>query len=248
MTPLQTAPRPNPGRRRLRRASGVLIAALVGGTVGAGVEGIRGGDASTAAPAHVAAATAPASAAAQPVAISSAALSAEQIYAQDGPGVVDIQVTGSSTQQADPFGRTDQQQGEGSGFVLDAKGDIVTNYHVIDGATKITVTLADGTSAVATLVGSDPSGDLAVIRISVPSDKLVPLTLATSDSVTPGERVVAIGSPFGYAKSITEGIVSGVDRHMTSPDNATISGAVQTDAAIDPGSSGRAADRRDRRR
>ena len=179
MTPLQTAPRPNPGRRRLRRSLTVLVAAVVGGTVGAGVEGIRGGDASSAAPATtVAAATTTAAATTQPVAITSTALSAEQIYAQDGPGVVDIQVTGSSSQQGDPYGRTDEQQGEGSGFVLDTKGDIVTNYHVIDGATKITVTLADGTKATATLAGSDASTDLAVIRISVPSDKLVPLTLA----------------------------------------------------------------------
>ena len=229
---------PNPGRRRLRRAPTVLVAALVGGTVGAGVEGIRGGDASSAAPATVVAAATTTAATAQPVSITSTALSAEQIYAQDGPGVVDIQVTGSSSQQGDPYGRTDEQQGEGSGFVLDTKGDIVTNYHVIDGATKITVTLADGTKATATLVGSDASTDLAVIRISVPSDKLVPLTLARTDSVTTGERVVAIGSPFGYAKSITEGIVSGVDRDMTSPDNATISGAIQTDAAINPGNSG----------
>jgi putative serine protease PepD len=235
------SPRPNPRRRhRLRRVSGVAIAAVLGGTVGAAVEGVRGGD-SAAAPAvaATAAAATSATAASKPVAITSTALSAEQIYQQDGPGVVDIQVTGSSSAQADPFGRTDQQQAaEGSGFVLDTKGDIVTNYHVIEGATKITVTLADGTSAVATLVGSDASSDLAVIRISVPSDKLVPLTLATSGSVDPGEPVVAIGSPFGYAKSITEGIVSGVDRQMTSPNDATISGAIQTDAAINPGNSG----------
>jgi putative serine protease PepD len=239
MTPTQLSPRPNPARRRLRRASTVLVAALVGGTVGAGVEGIRSGDASSAAPATTAAAaTTTAAATTEQVAITSTALSAEQIYAQDGPGVVDIQVTSSAGQQGDPYGRTDEQQGEGSGFVLDTKGDIVTNYHVIDGATKITVTLADGTQAAATLVGSDASTDLAVIRISVPSAKLVPLALATTDSVTPGERVVAIGSPFGYAKSITEGIVSGVDRDMTSPNNATISGAIQTDAAINPGNSG----------
>jgi putative serine protease PepD len=234
------SPRPNPRRRyKLRRVSGVAIAAVVGGTIGAAVEGVRGGDSAAApAAAATAAAATSATAASKPVAITSTTLSAEQIYQQDGPGVVDIQVTGSSSGQGDPFGRTDQQQAEGSGFVLDTKGDIVTNYHVIEGATKITVTLADGTSAVATLVGSDASSDLAVIRISVPSDKLVPLTLATSGSVDPGEPVVAIGSPFGYAKSITEGIVSGVDRQMTSPDNATISGAIQTDAAINPGNSG----------
>jgi putative serine protease PepD len=234
MTPMPISPRPHRRRGPLRRASTVLLAAVVGGTVGAGVEGIRSGDASTAAPATTAATASPT----QPVAITSAALSAEQIYAQDGPGVVDIQVTGSSGQPGDPTGGAGQQQGEGSGFVLDTKGDIVTNYHVVEGATKITVTLADGTTAVATMVGTDASSDLAVIRISVPSDKLVPLPLSTSSSVTPGERVVAIGSPFGYAKSITEGIVSGVDRSMTAPNNATISGAIQTDAAINPGNSG----------
>jgi putative serine protease PepD len=231
MNPMQTPPRLTPNRGRLRRASAVLVAAVVGGSVGAGVQSVRG-DTGSVAPASAA------SAAAQPIAITSTALSAEQIYAQDGPGVVDIQVTGSSGQQGDPNGRTAQQQAEGSGFVLDTKGDIVTNYHVVQGASKINVTLADGTTAVATMVGSDASSDLAVIRISVPTGKLVPLPLATSGSVTPGESVVAIGSPFGYAKSITEGIVSGVGRQMTAPNNATITGAIQTDAAINPGNSG----------
>ncbi|MDX6376598.1 MAG: hypothetical protein QOE98_901, partial [Gaiellaceae bacterium] len=227
MNPMQTPPRLTPNRGRLRRASAVLVAAVVGGSVGAGVQSVRG-DTGSVAPASAA------SAAAQPIAITSTALSAEQIYAQDGPGVVDIQATGSSGQQ----GRGAQQQAEGSGFVLDTKGDIVTNYHVVEGASKINVTLADGTTAVATMVGSDASSDLAVIRISVPAGKLVPLPLATSSSVSPGERVVAIGSPFGYAKSITEGIVSGVGRDMTAPNNATITGAIQTDAAINPGNSG----------
>jgi putative serine protease PepD len=238
MTPLQTSPRPNPPRRRIRRGTTVLVAAVVGGSVGAAVEGVRSGDTSSAAPATTVAAATTTAATTQPVAVSSTSLSAEQIYAQDGPGVVDIQVTSSSSAQDDLSGGTDVQQGEGSGFVLDTKGDIVTNYHVVEGATKISVTLADGTTAVATLVGSDASSDLAVIRITVPSGKLVPLALSTSDSVAPGERVVAIGSPFGYAKSITEGIVSGIDRQMTSPDNATITGAIQTDAAINPGNSG----------
>jgi putative serine protease PepD len=233
MNPMQLSPRPKRRRRLARRATAVLVAAAVGGSVGAAVEAARGGD-SSAAPAAAAPAVAGGT---KPVAISSAALSAEQIYAQDGPGVVDIQVSGSSSQPGGGFGGG-QQSGEGSGFVLDTKGDIVTNYHVIEGATKITVTLADGTTAVGTLVGSDPSSDLAVIRISVPSGKLVPLPLASSSSVKPGEGVVAIGSPFGYAKSITEGIVSGIDRQMTAPDNATISGVVQTDAAINPGNSG----------
>jgi putative serine protease PepD len=216
----------------------VLVAAVVGGSVGAGAQSLLANEPGSAATAATAAA-APATSSAQPVANTSTTLSAEQIYAQDSPGVVDIQVTGSSSGQAGPFGRTDQQQqAEGSGFVLDKQGDIVTNYHVVEGATKITVTLADGTKADATIVGSDASSDLSVIRISVPADKLVPLPLAAADSVSTGEPVVAIGSPFGYSKSITEGIVSGLDRQMTSPNNATITGAIQTDAAINPGNSG----------
>jgi S1-C subfamily serine protease len=162
-------------------------------------------------------------------------LAASQIYAQDASGVVDIAVTTTAT---DPFGNTRSEQDEGSGFVVDEQGDIVTNEHVVDGATSIVVTFSDGTKAKATLVGSDASTDLAVIRVHVGASELTPLTLADSSTVEVGDPVVAIGSPFGYADSITSGIVSALGRDIEAPNGATIKGAVQTDAAINPGNSG----------
>jgi S1-C subfamily serine protease len=161
-------------------------------------------------------------------------LTASQIYAQDASGVVDIAVTTTAT---DPFGNTRSEQDEGSGFVVDEQGDIVTNEHVVDGATSIVVTFSDGTKAKATLLGSDASADLAVIRVHVAASELTPLTLADSSTVEVGDPV-AIGSPFGYADSITSGIVSALGRDIEAPNGATIKGAVQTDAAINPGNSG----------
>ena len=139
-----------------------------------------------------------------------------------------------------PFvpGGSQQAQAEGTGFVYDRQGDIVTASHVVSGATKITVRFKDGTIAKATLVGSDPSSDTAVIRVSVPGETLTPLALADSSTVAPGEGVLAIGSPFGYAESITAGIVSAVDRDIQAPNNFAIPNTIQTDAAINHGNSG----------
>ena len=171
----------------------------------------------------------------QAVAARTGSLTAAQIYAQAAPGVVDITVTTVTT---DPFGRSHEEEGEGSGFVIDKQGNIVTAAHVVDGATSIVVTFGDGTRAKATIVGTELSSDIAVIHVKVASSKLKPLTLADSSKVKPGDAVVAIGSPFGYAESITAGIVSAVSRSIEAPNGATIGNAIQTDAAINPGSSG----------
>jgi putative serine protease PepD len=157
---------------------------------------------------------------------------------------VDITVTESASPQSgnglSPFvpGGSQQAQAEGTGFVYDRQGDIVTASHVVSGATKISVRFKDGTIAKATLVGSDPSTDTAVIRVSVPASTLTPIALGDSSSVAPGEGVLAIGSPFGYAESITAGIVSAVDRDITAPNNFAIPNTIQTDAAINHGNSG----------
>ena len=170
---------------------------------------------------------------------------AETIYTRDSPGVVDITVTVGSTSGSGglspftPGGSGSQQtQAEGTGYVYDKSGNIITADHVVDGATKITVRFKDGSTAKATLVGTDPSTDTAVIKVSVPSSKLTPLQLADSSTVAPGEGVVAIGSPFGYSESITAGIVSAVDRDITAPNGYSISNTIQTDAAINHGNSG----------
>ena len=153
---------------------------------------------------------------------STAAATAASIYQQDLPGVVTITV------------RLANGQAIGSGIVLDSKGDILTNAHVISGARTIQVAFSDGTTATATLVGSNTGADLAVIRVSVAASTLHPLTLGSSASVQIGDSVYAIGSPFGLSGSFTEGIVSNLGQ-VSAASGANL---IQTDAAINPGNSG----------
>jgi putative serine protease PepD len=163
-----------------------------------------------------------------------------QLYRSVGPGVVDI--TTSSTQNTSGifgFGQQQQTQGEGAGVVFDKKGDILTDQHVVSGASKITVKFADGTKAPATVVGSDTGVDLAVIRVQgVPADKLHPLPFGDSSAAQVGDSVIAIGSPFGLPNTVTAGIVSATGRTITAPNQFTIANAIQTDAPINPGNSG----------
>ena len=170
-----------------------------------------------------------------------ATLSAEQIYRLDSPGVVDISVTTQGGQQGDvsPFGPNGgSSRAEGTGFVYDTSGNIVTASHVVDGATGIQVRFKDGSVAKATLVGTDPSSDTAVIKVNIAASKLKPLALADSSGVNPGQGAVAIGSPFGYEESITAGIVSAVDRTIQAPNGYSIPNTIQTDAPINHGNSG----------
>jgi putative serine protease PepD len=150
------------------------------------------------------------------------ALTVNEIYRRAKQSVVDIKTDG----------------GEGTGFVLNTRGDIVTNEHVVSGANSLQVLFADGRKATARIVGTDASSDVAVIHVNVPSSALKPLTFADSSLVKVGDAVVAIGSPYGLAGTVTTGIVSALDRTITSPSNYSITGALQTDAAINPGNSG----------
>src|SRR6185503_7453615 len=127
---------------------------------------------------------------------------------------------------------------QGTGFVIDSNGDIVTNHHVVEGATSIKVTFADGTTADAKLVGSDATTDLAVIHVDVSFSELHPLSFGDSSALQVGDAVVAIGDPYGLENTVTAGIVSALDRTITSPNNHPIGGAIQTDAAINSGNSG----------
>jgi putative serine protease PepD len=156
----------------------------------------------------------------------SSELTVNQIYRQAIRGVVDITVTQGAS------------KAEGSGFVVDKRGDIVTNQHVVDGGGSIQVTFSGGRKATARVVGQDPSSDVAVIRISVPSSELQPLTFGDSSKVQVGDGVVAIGSPFGLSGTVTTGVVSALNRSITAPNHYTITGAVQTDAPINRGNSG----------
>ena len=163
---------------------------------------------------------------------STAPLSVANVYKRTAPGVVEITVSSGSS----PFGGTAQAQG--SGFVYDSAGHVVTNEHVVDGATSVSVRLASGQRYRATVVGTDPSTDLAVLKIDAPSSQLNPLTVADSSALVVGSPVVAIGSPFGLEGTITSGIISALHREIEAPNNFTIEDAIQTDAAINHGNSG----------
>ena len=171
---------------------------------------------------------------------SSTSGSLAQLYRQDAPAVVDIRVILKSSGSSGGFlpSTPQKQTAEGTGFVIDANGDILTAEHVVDGATSIKVQFQDGSTATATLVGKDSSTDTAVIHVNAPATELHPLTLGNSSSVQPGDAVVAIGSPFSLTETMTAGIVSAVNRTITAPNNFSISGAIQTDAAVNHGNSG----------
>ena len=166
---------------------------------------------------------------------SSSALTVHSIYTRTHKGVVEITVSEGS---ADPFGGSRSRQAQGSGFIYDAEGHIVTNQHVVDGASSISVRLWNGKTYTATVVGTDSSTDLAVLDVDAPASALSPLVLADSSDVQVGDNVVAIGSPFGLEETVTAGIVSALHRQMTSPNNFTIDDSIQTDAAINHGNSG----------
>ena len=223
-------------KRRRRVTAAVVAAALAGGGAGAGIYATAsgGGGSTTAA--------APASAAVTPAAqqtSSGSDLSVSEIYKQNAQSVVEVNVTSvSSDNQPFPFGGRQEVQGQGTGWVYDSKGDIVTNQHVVDGATSVKVTFSDGSIYMAKVVGADPSTDIAVIRVDAPASKLRPLKLGDSSKVAVGEGVVAIGDPFGLDNTLTAGIVSAVGREISAPNNAPIPNAIQTDAAINHGNSG----------
>ncbi|MCS7259153.1 MAG: trypsin-like peptidase domain-containing protein [Anaerolineae bacterium] len=169
------------------------------------------------------------------------------LYERVSPSVVSIQTTratrsgfihpplpqGIPTPQL-PF----RESGEGSGFVIDTQGHIVTNHHVIADTSEVLVTFYEGTSVPATIVGSDPDSDLAVIKVNVPSESLRPVVWGDSDRVKVGQRAIAIGNPFGYENTLTVGIISGLSRSLPASTGYRIPEIIQTDTAINPGNSG----------
>ena len=235
---------PNGRSRRARIAVPFVVGAMAGATVIGGVA-LVAHDQGSSVGAEGLAVTAPGTA----IAAKAQSLTAEQIYGLDSPGVVDISVTTDAGSQGgvSPFGPGGgSARAEGTGFVYDTSGDIVTASHVVEGATAIQARFKDGSVAKATLVGTDPSSDTAVIKVNVASSKLKPLGLADSGDVQPGQGAVAIGSPFGYEESITAGIVSAVDRAIEAPNGYSIPNTIQTDAAINHGNSGGPLHRRER--
>jgi S1-C subfamily serine protease len=169
---------------------------------------------------------------------SGAALSVNEIYERAAPGVVRINASDNSTSSGsiDPFGGPGSALG--SGFVIDKTGHIVTNYHVVRDAGQVTVSFSNRDTVRATVVGTDPSTDLAVLRVDTAASALTPLRLGNSDAVRVGDPVVAIGNPFGLDRTVTSGIVSALQRLIRAPNQFTIDHVIQTDAPINPGNSG----------
>jgi S1-C subfamily serine protease len=164
------------------------------------------------------------------------ALSVQEIYQQAGPGV--LQVTSTSVDSSDPYFGPQPRVSLGSGFVIDKDGYIVTNYHVIESARQIEVNFSGDDRVQATIVGVDPSTDLALLKINAQARALTPLPLGDSDAVRVGDAVVAIGNPFGLERTVTAGIVSALQREITAPNGYVIDKVIQTDAPINQGNSG----------
>lgn len=177
------------------------------------------------------------------------------IYEASVPSVVRINITqfadssglngGPLLPEDSPFGFPNPdgfsfpRQGQGSGFVWDSEGHIVTNYHVVEGAEKVDVLFENGVNLEAEVIGTDPDSDLAVIKVDLPADELVPLPIGDSDSLKVGQLTVAIGAPFGQDFTMTSGIVSAVGRTIRSGNTPfSIPAVIQTDASINPGNSG----------
>jgi len=157
------------------------------------------------------------------------------VYERVSPSVVNIT---SRVIQMDYFGTVYPSEGTGSGFVVDKLGHIVTNYHVIEQADTVQVTLLDDTVVEAEVIGADPLNDLAVIRVSVPASKLFPVDMSYQGEIRVGQRAIAIGSPFGLGWTLTEGVISSVGRPLRLSREREIYDVIQTDAAINPGNSG----------
>jgi S1-C subfamily serine protease len=210
-------------------AVAVAASGIIGGTIGAGValvlDGDGGQDNATVATAEDASTTTPATT--RTVSQDTGCLDAADIYEQVRPSVVVV---------TSAAGRS---EGTGTGIVIDEEGHVLTNYHVVSGASNIEVQLADGSVSAAEVLGADPANDLAVIRTTGAGLDLVPAKLGDSDSLRVGDPVLALGNPFTLEGTLTRGIVSALGRtYATGATTRPIRGMIQTDAAVNPGNSG----------
>ena len=226
--------------RSLGPIAALVASAALGGTVAVGAVALLGGldGGETTIVTETSAADGPALAPA-----GASGLSINEIYERASSGVVRVNATVNSTSFAprvppDQRPTTPQSSALGSGFVIDKAGHIVTNYHVVEGADEVTVSFSNRDTVKADIVGTDPSTDLAVLRVGASASALTPLPLGNSDKVAVGDPVVAIGNPFGLDRTVTSGIVSAVQRLITAPNRFTIDHVIQTDAAINHGNSG----------
>jgi len=221
--------------RNVNRVAAVLTAgAIAAGGATAGYLGRGAADeTSSATPARTVAGTSTS----QPAAAQST-LSVSQLYRSVRSGVVEVIASEQAADSPFPGGGSGEATAQGSGFVYDSTGRVITNQHVVDGATSVSVRFASGQTVHAEIVGTDPSTDVAVLKVDALPSSAKPLALGDSDAVEVGDGVVAIGSPFGLTGTVTSGIVSALGREIDSPNNYAIEGAIQTDAAINHGNSG----------
>lgn len=218
-----------------------VVAAIIGGLAGGGAvallsddDGGSGGGAKTVVQ------QAPIGAGAGGDASGGEGLTAADIYKRDAPGVVFItaEVVQQTSSPFDLFPEEQRGQSTGTGFVIDADGQILTNNHVVENATKLTVRFQSGRTVSAKLVGNDPSTDLALLKVEPKGLNLRVLQLGTSREVEVGDPTVAIGNPYGLDLTLTTGVVSAKQRQISAPNGFTIDDVLQTDAAINPGNSG----------
>jgi S1-C subfamily serine protease len=223
----------------------MVLAALLGGGVAAGVTAWVDGNANNDGHTTTVIRQPPLAASGANRESVSSGLTAADIYKRYAPGVVFIR--SEIVQQVDnPFdffggggGGTQRSEATGSGFVIDAAGDILTNNHVIAGArNNVTVQFADHRTVKARVVGTDPSSDLALLKVDPEGLDLKPLPLGSSKDVQVGDPTIAIGNPFGLDRTLTTGVVSALQRHIRAPNGFGIDNVIQTDAAINPGNSG----------
>jgi S1-C subfamily serine protease len=232
------SPTPSPAPRRI--VLSMLVVALLGGGVAAGVTAVLVGD--DGGHGHTTTVIR------QPAVAATGAghanvgegLTAADIYKRYAPGVVFVksEIVQQTNNPFDFFGGTQRSEATGSGFVIDGTGDILTNNHVIDGARSVTVQFADHKTVKAKVVGKDPSTDLALLKVDPDGLDLKPLPLGSSKDVQVGDPTIAIGNPFGLDRTLTTGVVSALQRQITAPNGIRITNVIQTDAAINPGNSG----------
>ncbi len=225
--PATPEPPANEKRIRFRTAvTALLAAAAVGATTAAVVTATLASSSGQTVTRNVTVTNA------QPTSSSaSSALSVNGVWTRAKNSVVEIKVETTSQ-----LGQTGEAQG--SGFVYSKTGYIITNDHVVSGANSVSVDFPNGGTYKATVVGTDPSTDIAVIKVTAPASVLKPLAIGNSSQLVVGDPVVAVGSPFGLANTVTAGIVSALHRQIDAPNNFTINDAIQTDAAINHGNSG----------
>jgi putative serine protease PepD len=210
----------------------LLVAGVLGGGVAVGIDKAVGDEDATTVIREVPAGTAESTAFRNPT-----GKTISDIYGSAKRGV--IQVLATSVASDNPFFGYQPARALGSGFVIDKAGHVVTNYHVIEGASKVEVSFSGNDEMPATVIGRDPSTDIAVLRIKRAQGRaLTPLELGNSDVVRVGDAVVAIGNPFGLERTVTAGIVSALQREITAPNGFAIDRVIQTDAAINHGNSG----------